>query len=240
MRKVATVGNEELRGVVEEPGKEVGGDVEEGGEDGDEGEVREAGTEVAAGEEGEAEKGEMGAEVGRFAVTPAVAGEDVESERNGIKSDDEKKQRDEREKEVKDDDGAGEAGEGDDVAVVVGAFKAIKMDDLGGEEDGETEFGGVVEGENNVGNTSGEHGEEQEAVFGEDFGDIDKTGNDTADAKKNEEVVLGSEETKNNVDEEESDPEGRPDGRNVVVKFQAGFFVRGFGRARMVTIRSRN
>ena len=89
-----------MRGIIEKPGEEVGGSVEEGGEDGDEREIGEASTEVATGEEREAKKGEASTEVAGHGFVPVEAGDEIESKSGGVEAGNEEKERNEGEKEV--------------------------------------------------------------------------------------------------------------------------------------------
>lgn len=200
-----------MRGIVEKPGEKVCWGVDEGGEDGNEREIREGGTEVATGKKDEADIGERGGEAMRVLFSPTETGEDVHYEREGVEAGDEEEERDERETEVEQDEDGGEAGEGDNRAAGAVASEAEKMDELGDEEGDEAEFGGVVEGEDNIGDTSCEHGGEKEIIFREDFGDIKEAEGDTSDAEEGEEIMLGSENAEDDVDEKERKPEGEPD-----------------------------
>lgn len=190
---------------------------------------------------------------------PAVGGEDVEGDSNGVEPDDEEEERDEGKNEVKYDKRSSEPGEGEDGAFVFGAFEAEEVDDLGGEEDDEAEFGDVVEGKDDVGDAGREHGEDEEEVFREGTGGIDEAEDDAADTEKDEEVVFRGEEAEDDVDKHEDAPEDGPDGRDAVIEARlrvlgrvlrfaalvgalalASIVVLGKVLARMVTIRSRN
>lgn len=199
-----------MGGVIEEPGEEVGWDVEKSGENGDEREIGNCGAEVAAGEKCEAGGGESREEVVRVLAVPAITGEDVHSESDGVEADDEEEERDKRKAEVEEDERAGKASEGGDWAAGAVACEAEEVDDLGGEKGDEAEFGGVVEGEDDVGDTSREHGGEEEVISREGFGDVEKAEGDAADAEEGEEVVVGRDEAEDNVDEGERDPEDDP------------------------------
>lgn len=199
-----------MGGVIEEPGEEVGWDVEKGGENGDEREIGNCGAEVAAGEKCETSGGEGREEVVWVLAVPAITGEDVHSEGDGVEADDEEEERDKRKTEVEEDECAGKASEGGDWAAGAVAGEAEEVDDLGGEKGDEAEFRGVVEGEDDIGDTSREHGGEEEVVFREGFGDVEKAESDAADAEEGEEVVVGRDETEDDVDEGERDPEDDP------------------------------
>lgn len=161
-----------MGGVIEEPGEEVGWDVEKGGENGDEREIGNGGAEVAAGEKCETDGGKSREEVVRVLAVPAITSEDVHGEGDGVEADDEEEERDKRKTEVEEDERAGKASEGGDWAAGAVACEAEEVDDLGGEEGDEAEFRGVVEGENDVGDASREHGGEEEIIFREGFGDV--------------------------------------------------------------------
>ena len=200
-----------MGGVIEEPGEEVGWDVEKGGEDGDEREIGNGGAEVAAREKRETDGGESREEVVRVLAVPAITSEDVHSDGDGVEADDEEEERNERKTEVEEDERAGKASEGGDWAVGAVAGEAEEVDDLGGEEGDEAEFRGVVEGEDDVRDTSREHGGEEEVIFWEGFGDVEKAEGEAADAEESEKVVIGRDETEDNVDEGERDPEDDPE-----------------------------
>lgn len=100
--------------------------------------------------------------------------------------------------------------------------EAEKVDDLGGEKGNEADFGGIIEGEDDIGDAGCKHGGEEEVIFREGFGDVEEAEGDAANAEESEKVVVGRDETKNDVDEEKRDPDGGPE------------------EMRMVTIRSRN
>lgn len=200
-----------MRGVIEKPGEEVGGNIEEGGEDGGEGEIRDAGHEVATSEEDEAKKSEEGAEIYWYGAMPAVGGEDVEGDSDSVEADDEEEERNEGENEVKDDKRSSEPGKGEDGAFVLGTGETEEVDDLGGEENDQTELGDVIEGEDDVRDAGREHGEDEEEVFREGTGGIDEAKDDAPDAEKDEEVVFRGEEAEDDVDKHEDAPEDGPD-----------------------------
>lgn len=235
----AATRDEDLGGVVEKPGEKVGGDVEKGGEDGDEREVGEAGTEVATGKKHEADASGEGVGIFWFGFMPVEAGDDVERECKSVKPGNEKEERGEGEGEVEDDESPGEAGEDGDWTAVTSAGEAEEMDDLGGEESDETELRGVIEGENDVGDAGREHGGEEEVVLREGFGDVEETEGDAADAKESEEVIVRREETEDDIDEKKRDPDGGPEERDVAGGSAGCIGGRGV-LARMETIRSRN
>ena len=158
--EIAAIRNEDLGWIIEEPSEEVSRNIEEGGDDTNKGEVGEAGTEVATGEKDEAGEGEAGAEGFWRGDVPVKAGDDVHGEGDGVESGDEEDERCERKNEVKDNKAGGKAGESTDAGTKRARSQAEKMDDLGGEKEDEADFGGVIEGENNVGNTGREHGGE--------------------------------------------------------------------------------
>lgn len=176
--------------IIEKPGEKVRGDVEKGGEDGDEREIGEAGADVTTGKKCEAEKGEEGAGIARRGFMPMETGDNVEGESNGVEAGDEEKEWGEREKEIENDKDAGGAGESGEVTAVVRWGETEEMEDLGGEENNEAEFRSIIEGKDDVGNASREHGGEEEIVFREDFGDINETEGDTADAEEGEKIAV--------------------------------------------------
>lgn len=124
------------------------------------------------------------------------------------------------------------------------------MDDLGGEENDETELGDVIEGEDDVRDAGREHGEDEEEVFREGTGGIDEAKDDAPDAEKDEEVVFRGEEAEDDVDEHEDAPEDGPDGKDAVIEARllalvgalalARIVMLGKVLARMAAIRSRN
>ncbi len=239
-REFATVGNEDLGWIIEEPGEEVGWGVEKGGENRDEREVGDCGTEVAAGEKQKAGGGEGGEEAVRFLTAPAKTGEDVHCEGESVEPGDEKKKRDERKTEVEEDECAGKASESGDWAAGAVAGEAEEVDDLGGEEGDEAEFGGVVEGEDNVGDTGREHGGEEEVVFREGFGDVEKAEGDAADAEESEEVVVWREKAEDDVDEGKRDPEDDPEWGDFELVFWMAGWIFWLLVFLMASIRSRN
>ena len=98
-----------MGGVIEEPGEEVGWDIEKGGENGDEREIGNGGAEVAAGEKCETDGGESREEVVRVLAVPAITGEDVHTDSDGEEADDEEEERDKRKTEVEEDERASPA-----------------------------------------------------------------------------------------------------------------------------------
>ena len=110
------------------------------------------------------------------------------------------------------------------MTAVVARGETKKVENLGGEEKDEADFGGVVEGEDEVGDAGREHGSEEEIIFWEGSGGVDEAEDDAADAKEGEKVAVRGEKTEDDVDEEESDPDDKPE----------DFW------PRMATIRSRN
>lgn len=112
--------------------------------------------------------------------------------------------------------------------------EAEEVDNLGGEEGDEAEFGSVIEGEDDVGDAGGEHGSEQEVVFWEDFGDVEEAEGDAADTEEGEKVAVRGEKAEGDIDEEEGAPDDGPE-----EAAEMGDFCQLCG-VRMDTIRSRN
>lgn len=182
---------------------------------------------------------------------PAVAGEDVGGEHADVESNDKEDKRNDFENYVDDDEDGGETRKDDDRAFEMVTVEAGEMDDLGGEENSDADRRDVVDGKNNIGDTSCKHGENKEKILGEGFDGVDKAEGDAADAEKDEDVVLGGEETEDDVDEHEDAPDDKPDRRNAIVEAELfGVLLGGFGGCwlggggkvltRVATTRSRN
>lgn len=215
----AAVRNENLRRIVEEPGEKVSWCIEESGKEGDEGEIGDASADVTASEKNEPGEGEGGLGIFWCGAVPVETGEDVYGEGDSIEAGDEKQEWNDRGDEVEDDEEDGETDEDGDLTVAAVGRKAKEVDDLGGEKEDEADFGSVVEGENNVGDTGGEHGGEKEIIFRESFSDVEKTEGDAADTKKRKKVVTGGGEAEDSVDEEERNPESKPEGWDMIIEF---------------------
>ena len=63
------------------------------------------------------------------------------------------------------------------------------MNNLDGKEDNDAELGGVVRGENEVGDAGGKHSNKQEMVSRRSVNDINKTEDNTAEFDNGEEVI---------------------------------------------------
>lgn len=126
----------------------------------------------------------------------------------------------------------------------MGRSETKKVDDLGGEEDDEAGFGGVVEGEDDVGDAGREHCGEEEVIFREGFCNVKEAEGDAADAEEGEEVAIRGEKAEGDVDEEKGAPDDNPeDFRALRVRIFGGVGVLTFRvriLVRMDTIRSRN
>lgn len=69
------------------------------------------------------------------------------------------------------------------MSAVLELSEAEEMEKLGGEKSNKAEFRGVVKSEDDVGDTGGEHGGEEEVVAREGFGDVEETKGDATNTE---------------------------------------------------------
>lgn len=156
-----------MGGIVEKPSGEVGRSVEKGWKKLDEGEIRNAGADIATGKEDEASKGGFGVGICGGMFLPAPTDENVGGEGKNVESDHYIDGRDEIGEVCASHDEKTDEGEKEDFGVILRAGHTIEVDNLGNEENHKPDDRGVVAGEKTVGDKSSHHGELQEVIFGE-------------------------------------------------------------------------
>lgn len=167
--------------VIEEPNEEIGGLIEALVEDAGVGKVGNTDANVAGGEEDETEEGETSTGIFGLLGEPTGAGDNIESEGDGVESANYVEERGELKNGGEGNHDGGEDGKEKNAVFVVLAVDASKVENLSNNERDQAENRGIVEGEDEVGKAGGEKRENKPAVMRKSNDGIDKTEKNTAE-----------------------------------------------------------
>ena len=97
-----------------------------------------------------------------------------------------------------------------DCATYAHIVKPVEMTKLGDEKEDQTDFGKIIDGENTIGDKSGEHSYDQEVVMTEVAPSINDTKQDAAETNGGKDRAAGDYNAKNYIGSKNSEPDSGP------------------------------